>query len=459
METEEVQIKTEIDIEDEEDSPLVDVSDLLQVEMKEDVIHNVDTCNTTSSKLLTKRSIVNSSYPGCPGKKVKLMTNQFSVVDVPVDQNKLKRQRLRKVELERERRREMTDLYDNLHYWVQGCVDSEESRKDLQLKNKYSIRKLVTTMPYHERMNAAIECIQDLEEEIEEQEKTYRSLVAKNTELQHRMFELCDTAAVDEPKILYRCNMCPKKPSNIRDAFLHHNYEEHKMQCELDKQLVPSMFKHRNPAPSPKSVMSVMKPFTKNRVVLKVSPSRSGSVNDDTRQSRVNPATIPASSSGRHFCLQCSISFIDKTALHLHSLLHKNLMYFQCPWPKCQLVFGLPSKLKTHHFLCHEIVLAAEEKCVLSSKSKVALTRQIIELLSSKWKIGDQEEALKHVDNFLEASLDATVILDEMNIDAKVDKMLKEDSLDTLLKGLKDDSNRDEIVIYPNCNYVFNKTK
>ena len=41
-------------------------------------------------------------------------------------------------------------------------------------------------MPYHERMNAAIECIQDLEAEIQEQENTYNLLIAKNTELQHR---------------------------------------------------------------------------------------------------------------------------------------------------------------------------------------------------------------------------------------------------------------------------------
>ena len=48
----------------------------------------------------------------------------------------------------------------------------------------------------------------------------------------------------------------------------------------------------------------------------------------------------------------------------------------------------------------------------------------------------NQDEIVNVVDNFLEASLDATVVVDEMDIEAKIDKMLNEDSLDTLLSKI-----------------------
>ena len=48
----------------------------------------------------------------------------------------------------------------------------------------------------------------------------------------------------------------------------------------------------------------------------------------------------------------------------------------------------------------------------------------------------NQDEIVNVVDNFLEASLDATVVVDEMDIEAKIDKMLNEDSLDTLLSRI-----------------------
>jgi len=409
-----VQIKTEIE---EDDSPLVDVSDLLQVEMKEDVIHNDgDSYNTKNSQHLEvdysiKPSFKNRTVYNGKVQKVKLIPNKASVVAV----EKFRIKKMRKVELERERRREMTELYDDLKENILACKNYDAMS--------------MTNMPYHERMNAAIECIQDLEAEIQEQENTYNLLIAKNTELQHRMFELCDTAALDEPKMLYRCNVCHVQQSNIRASFLHHYFKEHKMEAESDtsssylkrKMQAPSKLSESKPTTNP---LSVNQQFSKNRWVKLQNVSSSGSV------------YVPEDTSGRHMCLYCSVSFMDKTVLHIHSLLHKNLMYFQCPWPKCQLVFGLPSKLKTHHFLSHEIVLAAEEKCVLSPRSKVVLTRQIIELLSSKLNTSNQDEIVNVVDNFLEASLDATVVVDEMDIEAKIDKMLNEDSLDTLLSKI-----------------------
>ena len=48
----------------------------------------------------------------------------------------------------------------------------------------------------------------------------------------------------------------------------------------------------------------------------------------------------------------------------------------------------------------------------------------------------NQDETINVVDNFLEASLDATVVVNEMDIEAKIDKMLNEDSLDTLLSKI-----------------------
>ena len=80
-----VQIKTEIE---EDDSPLVDVSDLLQVEMKEDVIHNDgDSYNTKNSQQLEvdysiKPSFKNRTVYNGKVQKVKLIPNKASVVAV-----------------------------------------------------------------------------------------------------------------------------------------------------------------------------------------------------------------------------------------------------------------------------------------------------------------------------------------------------------------------------------------
>ena len=78
-----VQIKTEIE---EDDSPLVDVSDLLQVEMKEDVIHNDGySYNTKNGQHLEvdysiKPSFKNRTVYNGKVQKVKLIPNKASVV-------------------------------------------------------------------------------------------------------------------------------------------------------------------------------------------------------------------------------------------------------------------------------------------------------------------------------------------------------------------------------------------
>lgn len=116
----------------------------------------------------------------------------------------------------------------------------------------------------------------------------------------------------------------------------------------------------------------------------------------------------------------------DKT-LHLHSLLHKELHILQCPWPRCEVVFGVPSKLKTPHFLSHDMVLAAEEKCTIDINARVLMTSNLIRTI--KGKKHSEQDLLALVDNFTEASLDASLILEELKMDTEVENMSEESFL------------------------------
>ena len=83
----------------------------------------------------------------------------------------------------------------------------------------------------------------------------------------------------------------------------------------------------------------------------------------------------PAVGPGALTCRYCPTISSDTIALHIHSLLHKELILFLCPFHGCTQLFGVPSKLKRHYFLDHEIVLATEEHCVVSLDTRVNLTR------------------------------------------------------------------------------------
>ena len=186
-------------------------------------------------------------------------------------------------------------------------------------------------------MNAALKCIQNLENAINAKEIIYKQQMGKNTKLRTELSSKSGKPMTieDMPRplhTLYTCDACGFVPSSIRSAFSHQDLCIKKYRSDLEAS-------------------------TKIRTI-----STWGRGGTDCGQKLLR-------------CRHCAAETADQTLLHLHSLLHRELTYFQCPWPRCQMVFGLPSKLKTHHFLCHEMVLAAEEKCVINMELRVEITR------------------------------------------------------------------------------------
>ena len=130
-----VVIKQEIEDDyDEDDSLMVDVSDMVQVEMHEDVViksekneQNVNKLTESDySTLFNKRIFpvkqIKPATNGIPRKIV--LKNKFIS-----EQHKIKQaKRRRKVELERERRRELTELYDELLFWTEGGASADWSQ-------------------------------------------------------------------------------------------------------------------------------------------------------------------------------------------------------------------------------------------------------------------------------------------------------------------------------------------
>ena len=195
---------------------------------------------------------------------------------------------------------------------------------------------------YNERMNDAIRCIEGLESSLEEKEKIYSLLLSKNIQLRQKLGSLKGAEIMStKDHLLYRCDQCPAVQTNFKTAFSHESLAHGQSEAVG---LLSSSSTGRGGRPDGKRKKSVPE-----------LPVR----NEEFR------------------CRQCLTTAQDKTLLHLHSLLHKELIYFQCPWPRCELVFGVPSKLKTHHFLSHDMVLAAEEKCTIDINARVLLTRYL----------------------------------------------------------------------------------
>ena len=196
---------------------------------------------------------------------------------------------------------------------------------------------------YNERMNDAIKCIEGLENSLEEKEKIYSLLLSKNIQLRQKLGSLKGAEIMNtKDSLLYRCDQCPAVQTNFRTAFSHESVAHGQSEA----------------------------------VGMISSVTGRGSTPHERwkRQLRRSESDTPVGTE-EYRCRQCLTTAQDKTLLHLHSLLHKDLIYFQCPWPRCELVFGVPSKLKTHHFLSHEMVLAAEEKCTIDINARVLLTR------------------------------------------------------------------------------------
>ena len=197
---------------------------------------------------------------------------------------------------------------------------------------------------YNERMNDAIKCIEGLENSLEEKEKIYSLLLSKNIQLRQKLGSLKGAEIMNtKDSLLYRCDHCPAVQTNFKTAFSHESVAHG--QSEAVGILSPS------------------------------STGRGGRTDVRWRRELRRSQSDTPVGTEEYRCRQCLTTAQDKTLLHLHSLLHKELVYFQCPWPRCELVFGVPSKLKTHHFLSHDMVLAAEEKCTIDINARVLLTR------------------------------------------------------------------------------------
>ena len=78
--------------------------------------------------------------------------------------------------------------------------------------------------------------------------------------------------------------------------------------------------------------------------------------------------------------------------------------------PDCAYVFGAPSKLKRHYFLSHEKILDSELEHVLDMESRVDITLKIQKHIM----YSESNRNAEVVDNFLDASLDAKLIMDEI---------------------------------------------
>ena len=86
--------------------------------------------------------------------------------------------------------------------------------------------------------------------------------------------------------------------------------------------------------------------------------------------------------------------------------------------PDCAYVFGAPSKLKRHYFLSHEKILDSELEHFLDMESRVDIT-----LIIQNDIIDPNSRNVEVVDNFLDASLEAKLIVDEIAISAEVESI------------------------------------
>ena len=309
------------------------------------------------------------------------------------EEKKLARRKL-KVDSERGRRQELKEHYDNLYYWVNlGKTDNIDYKQS-----------------YHDRMISAIECIKEMEKEVIEKEEEYEKLWHVNNELSIKLMELSPDTPFQPKKdqFLYPCESphCRKIFKSVKPAFVHQQCNH----ADVDKEpIVPTYMKMKVDDSKHDKEKSIAKE------IAAVKEKRILSYEKKTLSSFVLK------------CRHCSTITNDKTVLHLHSLLHKQLTYFKCPHELCSRLFGVPSKLKTHHFLVHESVLSSEDECVLSQEARVDLTNTIIAYLSFTGKLDKDKECLSDIDNFLEASLDATLIKDEMDMQQEIDHISEEE--------------------------------
>ena len=185
-------------------------------------------------------------------------------------------------------------------------------------------------------MSNAVECIKKLERMLDLKAETYKKLLRQNRLLLSRLTSALPGACIAGPgqSGLYRCEFCERVAglTDIRAAFKH--------QQEF------------HPHAGPKRVLSVPPP----------TPLLRGQTPVKARSEMLT-------------CRLCPTTSFDPIALKIHSLLHKDLVLFLCPYPKCSQVYGLPSKLKRHYFLDHEMVLATTDHCTVNLNNRINITR------------------------------------------------------------------------------------
>ena len=172
------------------------------------------------------------------------------------------------------------------------------------------------------------------------------------------------------PKPLYSCEKCKMNFNTVQEAFSHDKIQH----CHL----VASLGNHHG-EPTSKS----------------------------------NPQSDPCTV---FKCKDCPTLCLNSLVLQVHKFLHQDFTYFFCP--DCEYVFGLPSKLKRHSFLSHEKILDSELEHVLDMESRIEITLKIQEYLTNS-----DPSKVEVVDNFLEASLDAKLILDEIAMNEEVEEI------------------------------------
>ena len=189
-------------------------------------------------------------------------------------------------------------------------------------------------------MSNAVECIKRLERTLDLKAETYKKLLRQNRLLLSRLTSVLPSACIAGPgqSGLYRCEVCQRVAgmTDIRTAFRH------------QEEFHPPHHPHTGP-----------------RRVLPV----------PNLTPRLRGPTPVKARSEVMTCRLCPTTSFDPIALNIHSLLHKDLVLFLCPYPRCSQVYGLPSKLKRHYFLDHEMVLATTDHCRVNLNNRINITR------------------------------------------------------------------------------------
>lgn len=284
---------------------------------------------------------------------------------------------------------EVTELYKNTLVHEDSVYEQKRKQKkvDSERQRRAGINKLVDILDYWvgeceggqnpylsskisycDKVNRATRCIKHQEQLLANQEAQLTMLHFENIKLKSRL-----TGDVDVPNVsrtlsglqksmwpgLYSCTKCGVAIHSLVDAFVH------------EQRVHPSGLAHE---------------------------AEAGSVDE------------------MFMCKDCSKVYQNKDLLDIHSLLHLDLTYFQCS--DCPLLFGLPSKLKRHMFLDHGKLVGSEGDYVVDMANRVKISNTIQVYVARA-----EGRHYSDVENFIEASLDAKLILDEIKIEEEVDKI------------------------------------